>query len=82
MEKELEIVKLNIEGEICPYPLIITIKKYQEIKEDFDSGKKILEVITDHPPASETIPREFKKRGFRVEVEKISPSKWRIIIEK
>lgn len=77
-----EIIKLNIEGEICPYPLIKTIQKYQEIKEDLERGKKILEVLTDHPPASENIPREFIKRGFQVIVEKLGPAKWKIIIKK
>lgn len=34
-----ETVKLNVEGEIFPYPLIKTIKKAEEIKEDLESGK-------------------------------------------
>ncbi len=82
METKPEIIKLNIEGEICPYPLITTIKKYQEIKENLESGKRILEVTTDHPPAYENIPREFRKKGFQVEVEKMGPAKWKIIIKK
>ena len=77
-----EIIKLNIEGEVCPYPLILTIKKYQEIKEDLESGRKTLEILTDHPPATENIPREFRKRGFLVEVKKIGPAKWKILISK
>ncbi len=77
-----EIVKLNLEGEICPYPLIRTIKKVEELKEDLELGKKILEVIIDHPPALETIPSELKKRGFQVEIKKIDRVKWQILIKK
>lgn len=77
-----ETIKLNLEGEVCPYPLIMTLKKFQESSQDLEAGRKILEVITDHPPASENIPREFLKRGFQVEVEKIGRAKWKIIIKK
>lgn len=77
-----EIVKLNLEGEICPYPLIISLKKWEEIKEDLEAGRKILEIITDHPLSLQSIPLEFEKKGFKPIIEKIGPDKWKIIIKK
>jgi TusA-related sulfurtransferase len=76
-----EIIQLNTEGEICPYPLILTLKKIKEIEKDLKQGKKILEIITDCPPTIENLPFELKKRGFQVKVEKIQPLKWKIIIQ-
>lgn len=78
----MEIIKLNLEGEICPYPLIKTIQKAKEIKESLESGEKILEVIIDHPSAKENIPQELKKRGFQTFVEQLGPAKWKITIRK
>ena len=75
-----EILKLNLEGEICPYTLIRTIKKVEEIKKDLESGRKILEVFYDHPPVVDNIPTELKKRGFQASVEKIKVAQWRAVI--
>lgn len=77
-----KVVKLNVEGEICPYPLIMTIKKIQEIKDGLELKEKILEVVTDCPPTIENIPAEFQRRGFKVNVEKISAARWRVTIKK
>jgi len=35
-----ETVKLNLEGEICPYALIFAIRKAKEIENDLRSGRK------------------------------------------
>lgn len=77
-----EIIKLNLEGEICPYTLIRTINKAKEIKYDLESGKKILEVIYDHPPAADNVPAEFQKKGLAVKIEKIGNARWKITIQK
>jgi len=77
-----EIIKFNLEGEICPYTLIRTIKKVEELKEGLETKEKILEVIYDHPPVVDNIPAEFQKRSFQVEVREIGTAKWRIIIKK
>jgi len=39
-----------------------------------------LEVVTDHPPALETIPTQAARLGFRTEVEETGASEWRITI--
>jgi len=77
-----EIIQLNLEGELCPYPLILSLKKYNQIKEDINSGKKILEIITDCVAAIENIPFEYKKRGFNVNTEKVKAGTWKITIKK
>lgn len=81
MEKP-EITKLNLEGEICPYTLIRTIRKVKEIERDLKSGRKILEVIYDHPPVVDNVSVEFQRRGFQVEIKKIGIAKWQAIIKK
>jgi len=75
-------VKLNLEGEVCPYPLISTLKKVRQEEKELKEGKIFLEVTTDCPSALENIPFELKKRDFQVDVQKIEPLKWKIIIKK
>lgn len=76
----IKTIKLNLEGEICPYTLTRTVRKVEEIKESLESGKAKLEVIYDHPPIVDNIPIEFQRRGFQVKVEKIGRGKWKTII--
>ena len=78
----LKTVKLDLEGEICPYTLIRTVKKVEEIKKDLESGEKILEVHYDHPPIVDNIPAELQKRGFKVEIREIGRARWQAIIRK
>ena len=80
-KQNVEIVKLNMEGEICPYPLIEAIKKAKDIDKDLKTGKKTLQIIVDCLHATENIPAEFHKRGLISEIEKIGAAKWRIIIK-
>ena len=79
---EPEIVQLNLEGEICPYTLILTIRKSKEIKVDLDSGKKILEILVDHSPTTDNFPSEFSKRGYQVDIKKLGSGRWKVTIKK
>ena len=74
---EKEIRKLDLRGEICPYPLLKT-------NEELDSDKEIniLEVLTDHSPALSTIPPQALKRGYEVEIDEIDNSEWKITLKK
>ena len=69
--------KLDLRGEICPYPMLKT-------NEELDSDKNIsvLEVITDHSPALSTIPPQALRRGYEVEINTIGNSEWKIILTK
>ena len=60
---------LDVTGEICPYPELFTRKKLQGME-----AGKILEVITDHPPAGEeTIPGYCQRMGYQFTVDKKGP---------
>ncbi len=70
--------KLDLRGEVCPYPVIYTLKELDKMK----SGE-ILEVITDHLPATENVPAAVKKKGHEVlELSKISVGTFRILVKK
>ena len=68
---------LDVRGEICPYPMMITNK-------ELDSNPDInsFEIILDNPPALSTIPPEAMKRGFDCEIEESSSGEWKILLTK
>jgi tRNA 2-thiouridine synthesizing protein A len=70
--------RLDVRGEICPYPLTITKKQMQELQ----PGEQ-LEVLLDYPLSVETIPRWAETSGHQVlGVEKQGDAEWRILLEK
>ncbi len=70
--------EIDITGKVCPFTLLITKKKIEQI----DSGDE-LEVLCDHPPAAtETIPHEVKSNGHSIDVEKVSEGLWKLKIIK
>ncbi len=70
--------KIDIRGDVCLY----TFVKSKLALEDLKSGQ-VLEVIVDHAPATENVPRSLESEGHKVlEVEKIGEHEWRIIIQK
>ena len=68
--------KLDVRGEICPYPMMLTVSALKKLTED-DKG---LEVVTDHAPALETIPTQAARLGYRTDIEENGASEWRILI--
>ncbi|MHA1506021.1 MAG: sulfurtransferase TusA family protein [Candidatus Asgardarchaeia archaeon] len=52
--------KLDLRGEVCPYPVIYTLKELNKMR----SGE-ILGVITDHLPATENVPAAVKKKDTK-----------------
>jgi tRNA 2-thiouridine synthesizing protein A len=48
---------LDVRGEICPVPLVETIKELKKMRKG-----EVLKVISDHPPAKRSIPLEMKER--------------------
>ena len=68
---------LDVRGEICPYPMMITNK-------ELDSNPNInsFEILLDRPPALSTIPPEAMKRGFDCEIEESSSGEWKIFLTK
>ncbi len=68
--------KLDVRGEICPYPMMRTVSALKKLSGD----EKVLEVVTDHAPALETIPTQAARLGFRTDIEETGSSEWRIMI--
>lgn len=70
--------KINIKGEVCPFTFVKSKLAIEKLK----SGK-VLEVIVDHEPAVENIPRSMDNEGHKVlEVKKINDTDWKIVIKK
>ncbi len=70
-------MKIDVRGEICPYPL----KKTLEALDRLAPGEE-LEVLTDHPPSLEMIRITASQRGYAMRVEDAGPAEWRIILFK
>lgn len=70
-------MKLDVRGEICPYPMMRTVDALGKLPPNEE-----LEVLTDHAPALATIPWEASKRGYAVDVEKVRSGEWRLTLRK
>ena len=69
---------INIKGEVCPFTFVRSKLAIEQIK----SGE-VLEIILDHEPAVENIPRSMDNEGHKVlEVKKIGGTDWKIMIRK
>jgi len=77
-----EIIKINLKGDLCPYPLITALKKINEMENDLKSNRKALRVVVDHPYYVRSIMREMEKRGYQTELEKTGMSEWEITIRR
>lgn len=63
---------LDVRGEICPYPMMRTVTAIKKLAGD----ENVLEVVTDHAPALETIPTQAARLGFQTEIEEAGGSEW------
>jgi tRNA 2-thiouridine synthesizing protein A len=70
-------MKLDVRGEICPYPMLRTIEALNELKPDEE-----LDVLTDHAPALATIPWQAAKRGYLVDVQEIGGGEWQLTLRR
>jgi len=70
-------MKLDVRGEICPYPQVKTVAALKKL-----APSDQLEVITDHPPALETVPAQAARLGYVAEIEEVSTAEWRIVLRK
>lgn len=70
--------KIDIRGDVCPY----TFVKSKLALEELQRGQ-VLEVVVDHKPATENVPRSMENEGHKVlEVTQIGENEWRIVIQK
>ncbi len=70
-------MKLDVRGEICPYPMLKAVEAMKRLPEG-----EILEVITDHAPALETIPTQAHRLGFKAEIRQTGNPEWVIVLTK
>lgn len=68
-------MKLDVRGEICPYPMMQAVEALKKL-----SDGEILEVITDHAPALETIPTQGARLGYDATIEATGSPEWRITL--
>ncbi len=68
--------KLDVRGEICPYPMMRTVSALKKLSEHKDA----LEVVTDHAPALDTIPTQAARLGYQTDIEETGASEWRLTI--
>ena len=69
---------LDVTGEICPYPLIMTRKEMGKLQK----GDQLV-VAVDYAKSAEDIPRWAKEEGHAVlAVREMGGSQWEIVLEK
>lgn len=69
---------LDVTGEICPYPLMLTKKKMATLT----SGDQLV-VVVDYAKSVEDIPRWAKEEGYSVlAVSEAGKTQWEIVLEK
>lgn len=70
--------KIDLKGEVCPY----TFVKSKLAMEEMKLGE-ILEVVVDHEPAVENVPKSMQNEGQKVlTVEKLNDADWRMLFKK
>ena len=69
-EINLDVINLDIRGQICPACLLISLKEINKHKGLLRNGEANLIVKTDHRDATRTIPDAAAAMGYAVSVEK------------
>jgi tRNA 2-thiouridine synthesizing protein A len=70
-------MKLDVRGEICPYPQVKTVTALKKL-----APSDQLEVLTDHPPALETLPAQAAWLGYVDEIAEVGTAEWCIMLRK
>ncbi len=69
---------IDLKGEVCPYTFVKSKLALEEMGLD-----QVLEVVVDHEPAVENVPKSLKNEGQRVlAVDKINDTDWKILVRK
>lgn len=66
-----EILQLDIQGELCPSCLLLTLKTLNEEAARLRAGALELVVLTDDRQATATIPDVSAKMGYRTHVDRV-----------
>ncbi len=69
---------IDLKGEVCPYTFVKSKLALEEMGLD-----QVLEVVVDHEPAVENVPKSLKNEGQKVlAVDKINDTDWKILVRK
>jgi tRNA 2-thiouridine synthesizing protein A len=68
-------MKLDVRGEICPYPQVKAVAALKKL-----APSDQLEVLTDHPPALETVPAQAARLGYVADISEVGPAEWCIVL--
>jgi tRNA 2-thiouridine synthesizing protein A len=69
---------LDIKGQVCPYTFVRSKLALEKM-----SLGEVLEIVTDHKPASENVPRSMENEGQKVlKIEQTAEKEWRIFVRK
>ncbi len=69
---------IDLKGEVCPYTFVKSKLALEEMNLD-----QVLEVVVDHEPAVENVPRSLKNEGQKIlTVDKINDTDWKILVKK
>ncbi len=77
--KELKPDKtIDLKGEVCPYTFVKSKLALEEMGLD-----QVLEIVVDHEPAVENVPKSLKNEGQQVlAIDKINDTDWKILVKK
>ncbi|MBI2846811.1 MAG: sulfurtransferase TusA family protein [Chloroflexi bacterium] len=70
-------MRVDVRGEICPYPMLKAVEAMKKAK-----PSEVIEVLTDHAPALETIPTQASRLGFSVKIGETKGGEWRITLSR
>ncbi len=69
---------IDLKGEVCPYTFVKSKLALEEM-----ALYQVLEVVVDHEPAVENVPKSLKNEGQKVlAVDKINDTDWKILVKK
>ncbi len=79
MANDIKIDKtIDIKGQVCPYTFVRSKLAIEKMKIG-----EVLEIIVDHKPAIENVPKSMENEGQKVlKVEQLNPTDWRIVVRK
>jgi TusA-related sulfurtransferase len=69
---------LDIKGQVCPY----TFVRSKLAIEKMELGQ-VLEIVTDHKPASENVPKSMENEGQKVlKIDQVGEKEWHLFVRK
>ena len=69
---------IDLKGEVCPYTFVKSKLALEEMGLD-----QVLEIVVDHEPAVENVPKSLKNEGQQVlAIDKINDTDWKILVKK